>query len=276
MNSLGKSLFGKTRFGKTLLGKTIVAALLCCSSVAFAGRSCQPAVPSAQAQEQAAIAANKVQQALEQSGKDIAIIARIGQDLSEHGLVYSHAAFVLKKDESWTVIHLLNQCGTDNGGIFTEGLQGFFLDTPLRYQSKLVFLDDQLGQKISAALQQHQGNAVFESRYSVIARPGSTKRQNSTAWLLENIAAASGNLQDSREEARLVLKQMRYAPDRIHIPYSQRIAGGLFSANAVFTDHPLSTRLSGDYPVTTVRSIFRFLRQQSWLQNGWWLRSPKF
>jgi hypothetical protein len=50
-----------------------------------------------------------------------------------------------------------------------------------------------------------------------------------------------------------------FRPDVIHIPYRKRILGGLFSANTDFTDHPVATRLSGEYPVVTVRSIFRYL-----------------
>ncbi|MNW19810.1 hypothetical protein D3C71_2199570 [compost metagenome] len=37
--------------------------------------------------------------------------------------------------------------------------------------------------------------------------------------------------------------------------------GGLFSANVAFTDHPIGTRLAGDYPVVTVRSIIEYLER---------------
>ena len=46
-----------------------------------------------------------------------------------------------------------------------------------------------------------------------------------------------------------------------------RVLGGLFSANAVFTDHPVATRLSGRYPVVTVRSILRWLVEQQALAS---------
>jgi hypothetical protein len=58
-------------------------------------------------------------------------------------------------------------------------------------------------------------------------------------------------------------------PDRIHIPYSKRLLGGLFSANADFTDHPVATRLSGDYPVVTVRSILRWLQANHLERKAW-------
>jgi hypothetical protein len=37
------------------------------------------------------------------------------------------------------------------------------------------------------------------------------------------------------------------------------ILGGLFSAHVAFADHPVGTRIKGEYPVVTVRSILRWL-----------------
>jgi hypothetical protein len=234
---------------------------------AFAGKSCQKYVPDANAQRMAASAAQALKNVLDQQDKNLAIIARIGQDLSAQGLVYSHAAFAQRKNGQWQVLHLLNDCGTDKGGLYAEGLLEFFSDAPLRYQSKIVWLETKLSTAVELALDVHQGKAVFESKYSVIARHGSKARQNSTAWLLEVIAAASNPLPDSRAEAHLVLQASSYEPDDIRISYGKRVAGGLFKANAVFTDHPLSARLAGHYQVSTVRSIFRHLKTRKWITD---------
>ena len=45
----------------------------------------------------------------------------------------------------------------------------------------------------------------------------------------------------------------------MRIPYTKRVVGGLFSKTAVFGDHSLGARVSGKYPVVTVRSIMRFV-----------------
>jgi len=58
-----------------------------------------------------------------------------------------------------------------------------------------------------------------------------------------------------------------FVPDTVHIAYSKRVLGGLFSANTDFTDHPVGTRLSGDYPVVTVRSIFRWLERSGYVRE---------
>ena len=39
--------------------------------------------------------------------------------------------------------------------------------------------------------------------------------------------------------------------------------GGLFGSNVAFTDHSVGTRLSGSYPVVTVRSILRWIDERN-------------
>ena len=215
----------------------------------------------------AEVAANAIA-ALNARQRPIALIARIGQDLSAQGLLYSHVGFVIADSNAahrkdWHVTHLLNDCGSDHGALYREGMLNFFLDSPLSYQSKLVFLRPDLEQQLLSALTAHHGKAVFEPRYSVIAKPYSKSRQNSTAWVLEVIAAASGQAVDSRAEASAILRRQHYQADTIRIPYRMRILGGLTRANVVFTDHSLSTRISGEYPVSTVHSVFRHLRENN-------------
>lgn len=50
-------------------------------------------------------------------------VARVGTDLSKQGLVYSHVGFALRDhaDERWTVLHLLNECGTDRSSLHAQG-----------------------------------------------------------------------------------------------------------------------------------------------------------
>jgi hypothetical protein len=250
------------------LAKARLALLACIvTTPLFAGQACTTTVVQPQAVERAAHAAKAVAQALAKQSHQLALIARIGQDLGDQDLLYSHVGFAVKETGGWRITHLLNQCGTDVGGLHREGLVEFFLDDPLSYQSKLVFLKPALEEKVLQALAAHHGKAVFEPRYSVIARPFSKTRQNSTEWLLEVIAAANSHLPDSRDEAKTVLRAQNYQPDVIRISYPKRIAGGLFKANAVFSDHPVSARLSGKYQVSTVRSVFRYLREQLYTES---------
>lgn len=247
------------------------ALAMVCAQNASAGQRCDKQLATPQAKMHAAEAAANAIAELNARQRPIAIIARIGQDLSDQGLLYSHAGFVIADGDAadakdWHVTHLLNECGTDQGALYREGMLNFYLNSPISYQSKIVFLRPQLEQQLLHALATHHGRAVFEPRYSVIAKPYSQTRQNSTAWMLEVIAAASQVGPDSRTEASAILRAQHYRADTIHIPYRMRILGGLTRANAVFTDHSLGTRLSGDYPVSTVHSVFRYLRENDLIE----------
>ena len=87
-----------------------------------------------------------------------------------------------------------------------------------------------------------------------------------TPWVLETLAAVmpASDLAN-RRAAYAYARNHGFEPDTIHIAYSKRLLGGLFSTNTIFTDHPVGTRLSGEYPVVTVRSILRYLQEQGYV-----------
>ncbi len=240
------------------------AALLLASGAARAGSACtqQSATPSQIAT--AADTARRVIAELDQRDAPVALVARQGKDLSEYGLKFSHVGFVVRDhaEGRWTVVHLLNQCGTADSSIYTEGLVNFFLDDLYSQDAKIVWLDDATASRLLAELGGPTPLALHDPRYNVIARYDSLADQNSTGWALE---LASGALDADppldRRAAIASALDHGFRPSVLHIPYSQRIAGGLFSANARFTDHSIGDRLSGHYAVVTVRSIFDFLRR---------------
>jgi hypothetical protein len=247
-----------------------LCALLICALSAHAGKNCSAKTMAPAQVRAAAQAALRLTTVLDEAitelpERSVALVARIGQDFSDQGLLYSHVGIVFRHADSWRVLHLLNECSSDRGGIFEEGLLNFFSDDLLSFQSKVVWLNPELAAQVQTALDSHSGKQILQARYSVIAEVFSSKRQNSTAWVLELLAAASNPLPDSRMEAHTVLKSQNYQSDTIKIPYGKRVLGGLFSANADFAEHPLGDRLSGRYQVTTVKSIFRHARANGWV-----------
>jgi len=66
----------------------------------------------------AASTALRTADALDAHDEPVPLIARVERDLSEHGLVYSHAGFAVRDHASgrWSVVHLLNECGTHASG----------------------------------------------------------------------------------------------------------------------------------------------------------------
>jgi len=239
--------------------------MLCATQggVANAGTACTTHPIGPRQLAAASESAERAYAALEQGDAPVALIARHGQDLSKYGLYYSHVGFAVRErgEGRWTVVHLLNACGTDHGGLYAQGLVNFFADDLVDQDMRIVWLKPELAGRVVAILDGPGAKSLFNPRYSVIARYDSRDYQNSTAWALDVLAAAElppGQAID-RDRAQAEEAALNHVPDTIHIPYGQRVLGGLFTANTVFTDHPLSARLGGQYKVVTVRSILRWL-----------------
>lgn len=240
-----------------------------------AGTRCDAQTVSADKVAAAAATALRVAEALDARDAPVALIARVGTDLSAQGLVYSHVGFVVRDHPNgrWTAVHLLNECGSDRSHLYAQGLVNFFSDDLVNQDARIVWLQPALAQRLATRLRALPQGSLHQPHYSLIARPGSADYQNSTAWVLELLAANApdGLVIGDRRAAYAWAQRDGFRPDRIHIPYSKRVLGGLFSANAAFTDHPVGTRLSGEYPVVTVRSIFDYLQRRGYAseQREW-------
>ncbi|MBE5316778.1 MAG: DUF2145 domain-containing protein [Xanthomonadales bacterium] len=237
---------------------------LCFTLPAQAGRHCEAAELSPQQWAAAAESALTVAAALDAANAEVALLARAGTDLSKHGLHYSHVGFVLREHPlgRWTVVHLLNHCASDASGLFAEGLVNFFADDLHRQDARIVWLQPDFAERLARLLRSDHIHALHEPRYNLIARPDSRRTQNSTAWVLELLAAADYGAALERRDAQAHALASGFTPDEVRIAYSKRVAGGLLADNLVFTDHPVATRLSGRYPVVTVRAILRFLESR--------------
>jgi hypothetical protein len=236
-----------------------------------AGRACAKDALRPDAVQAASIAAQRTFAALEAGPGEVALVARVGQDLSAHGLRYSHVGLVMRDHPAgrWTVIHLLNTCGTNRSGVYAEGLLNFFLDGMVSYDSRIIWLQPTMEASVLAHLREGQALAIHHPNYNLIARPDSRANQNSTGWTLSLLGLA---LDDTHVDAVAGIKvatQYGFRPSVLRLSYTKRLLGGLFSANADFTDHPLKSRLRGRYPVVTVRSIFEWLRRADLVRAEW-------
>ena len=245
-------------------------ALLCLClwpALAQAGANCEAMTMAPEKVAAAAETALRTARALDEHEAPVALVARVGRDLSEHGLVYSHAGFAVRDhaDGRWTVVHLLNECGSHRSGLYAQGLVNFFSDDLVNQDARIVWLQPAHARRLAEHLRTVQANPLYLPAYSLIARPGSRDYQNSTAWVLETLAATLPDAGDvrSRQQAWAIASGDGFRADTIHIPYSKRVLGGLFGSNVAFTDHSVGTRLSGNYPVVTVRSILRWIDERN-------------
>lgn len=207
-------------------------------------------------------------------GVDVVLVARGGQDLSKYGLRHSHVAFLLRGDDGqWRAVHLLNPCKTADSHLFREGVATFIGETSAHTDLRIGVPTPALRATLKTMLTQPaiQARALHETRYSVVAYPFSTEYQNSNQWILEVLAAAlaqneDGTLIVNRTQAQAWLKQHKYRPSTLHIGVAKRLGARFFVPNAAVTDHPAGERISGNYSVVTVESVFDFVQQQKGLQ----------
>jgi hypothetical protein len=241
-----------------------------CAADALAGRSCEERQAPADQTAVAFDTALKLTRTLDASGHKVVILARRGQNLEQYGLAFSHAGFALKTDGKWSVIHELNVCGSATAKLFSQGLAEFFADDLLSQEAAVVvpapWLQDRLAQLLTSRDETYR---MFDSAYSAVAYPFSTRYQNSNGWLLETYArAASDVVLPSREQAQAWLKVAGYQPSVVDVGALARLGGRMFRANVFFDDHPSPLRWSGKITVNTGDAVLRFVARLGMPQAG--------
>lgn len=236
------------------------------SLTSYAGTACSEKVPTPETVEKALNLALKTKVALENSDAQLALISRVGQDLSKYHLRYSHVGFVWRDhpEGRWLLVHDLNECGTASAALFNEGLGNFFLDDMFAYDTEILIPSPAVQQRIVSFLKSGQAKKLHSDRYNMVAFPFSTQYQNSNQWVLETLAAtlSTENPILTREQAQAWLKLSGYTPTTLDIPALTRLGGRMFKANIAFDDHPTDRRVAGHIDTVTAISINRFLKSR--------------
>lgn len=235
------------------------------SAPVYAGRTCQEVKPDAATVQKALQLALRTREALDTTGAEVALVGRVGRDMSKHGLRYSHMAFALRDHPKgrWHLTHMLNQCGTGESSLYDEGLGNFFLDDVFVFESIIVIPAPALQARLLAVAATALPLTLHERSYSLIAHPYATRHQNSNQWVLEQIAAAMaapGEV-NNRGEAQRWLRAREFAPSEIRIAPFERIGARLFAANVYFDDHSHEEMQAGRYQAVTVESVIRFVER---------------
>lgn len=243
---------------------------------AFAQQACSPRYPPpttiAAMFDMAAVIADRLDALPD---VDVVLAARGGQDLSKYGLRHSHLAFLVRNDNgSWDAVHLLNHCKSDSSDLYREGLVNLVGESSISRDLRVGIPTPQVRNALKTLLSgaAPQARALHEPRYSMLAYPGNSEYQNSNQWILEVTAAAMAQAAgdtalDNRDTALAWLKQKGYTPSRLHIGIGKRLGARFLADNVAVTDHPASERISGNYSVVTVESVFDFLHRSGALER---------
>lgn len=241
------------------------ALLMFWPAVAPAETRCQPRPAATQAFRSGLDLAIKTREALQRSGASVVLLARVGQDLSEHGLRYSHMGIAAYDADAarWQVTHLLNECGTARSALYQEGLANFFMDDLHEFETLVIVPRNDVQLALTDALKSGLHVAMHDPAYSTIAYPYSTRYQNCNQWVLELVvgSAAQPGLRRDRRSAQQWLTQSAYRPSVIRISAGERLGARLFSTNVRFDDHPSNSVPAERYQVVSVESVVSFLRE---------------
>lgn len=251
----------------------ITSILLLCAGLwlagpALAGRNCdaeQP--PKAATVERGLTLAERTLTALDASGAQVVILARMGQDLGQYGLRYSHLGLAYQQPDGqgghvWRVLHKLNQCGTPDAAVYRQGLGEFFMDDLWRYEAAWVVPTPEVQERLLALLQDPARATRMHTRaYSLVSYAWGTRYQQSNQWALETLASAMEPAVDSRQRAQAWLQFKGYEPTALRIGPLTRLGGRITKANVAFDDHPNAKRFSDRIETVTVDSVFAWLQR---------------
>lgn len=229
---------------------------------ARAGQTCtETELPVADVRAALTLALDLAQE-LDRDHAGIALVARVGQDLSKYGLRYSHIG-IARHDPAtgaWTMFEELNECGTAHSTLYADGFGNFFLDHMFAYEAKIVVPTPGVQQRLSAALASGAAIRLHEPRYSEIAYPWSTRFQNCNQWVLETLAEAlAPRAVSNRAEAQGWLHDRGYRPSILHVSPLEQFGAQVLSSNLAFDDHPQDRLMAGEIDVVTAESVMDFL-----------------
>lgn len=229
---------------------------------AQAGRDCEVKPQRVESIKQGLGLAERTVKRLDEIGEQVVLLARVGQDLSDYDLRYSHMGLAYKDGNVWRVVHKLNQCGTDEASVYRQGVGDFFLDSPHQYIAGIMPLRKDVQQRLLPYLQEpYLAGRIHTRHYSMLAYPWATDYQQSNQWALETLATAMNGGDGSRQAAQAWLKRLGYEPTELHLSTLKRLGARVTTANISFDDHPNYLRFTGRIRTTTVDSVMAWLQR---------------
>ncbi len=257
-----------------LLAQACLLVLLAALAPAtLAGRPCEEQPLQARDLERGMQLAQNVQRRLDDSGAQVVVIARAGQDLSTYGLRWSHLGLAYREGDGekshWRIVHKLNHCNTPNAALYRQGLGQFFLDRPYRYEAAYMTLSAPAQLALLAVLRDNAASSRFhEPRYNMLAYPWAEKYQQSNQWAIETLAGAMDPDARTRRQAQAWLQLRGYEPTALRIGAMTRLGANVTRANIAFDDHPNSKRFADRIETVTVDSVFEWLARSGLSEGG--------
>jgi len=212
-----------------------------------------------------------VKTALEDSGQDLALIARSGLDLGRFGVRYSHAGLSLKAslNTPWSVRQLYYACDEGRPRVFDQGMAGFVLglnDPTIGYVSVVLLPAAAAAALEGTALDNRRALQALGPAYSANAYAFGLRYQNCNQWVIEMMATAWGRLDRSGEgDDDLRGRAQRWLADQNYRPSVFEVGAPLMWLGAFIPwvhndDHPNADIERATYRTSMPASIEAFVQ----------------
>lgn len=247
--------------------RVAAALLLALAAAAQAGQRCDATPPTVDEVVRGMALAQATAARLEASGAQVVVLARAGQDLSRHGIAWSHLGFAYRETGAggaprWRVLHKLNACGSARGEVWRQGLGEFFLDRPHRYEAAFVVPTTAVQARLAPLLADNTRAARWHApAYNMVAYPWSQRYQQSNQWATETLAGALDDDPAGRARAQAWLQLHGYVPQVLRLGALERLGARTTAAHIAFDDHPNGERFADRIATTTADSVFAWLQR---------------
>ncbi|MGZ5035795.1 MAG: DUF2145 domain-containing protein [Usitatibacter sp.] len=235
-------------------------ACLVAAGPAVAGRTCEDQPLDAATVRMSMALAERTAKRLDETGAQVVILGRAGQNLDRYGLEWSHMGFAYHDGGVWRVAHKLNECNAPVAGLHRQGLGEFFLDRMYRYEAVIAVLAPEVQERLLPVLKDNARLRQFHVEpYNMLAYPWSLKYQQSNQWLLETLAGAVDPNVTTRRQAQAWMQLRDYRPTTLRLGPMTRLGAEMTRANIAFDDHPNDKRFSDRIETVTVDSVLAWL-----------------
>ncbi len=250
-----KPLLVGAAFAMTLAGGPVLA-----------GRPCEDRPLDVTSVRMSMALAERTARQLDDTGAQVVVLARAGQDLSRYGLSWSHLGLAYRDVEAgrsaWRVVHKLNHCATPTAAVYRQGLGEFFLDRVWRHEAAIVVLAPEVQARLLPVLRDNLRVTRWHNEaYNMLAYPWALTYQQSNQWAIETLAGAVDPNAATRRQAQAWLQLRDYQPTTLHLGPMTRLGARATRANIAFDDHPNDKRFSDRIETVTVDSVFAWLRR---------------
>lgn len=231
---------------------------------ATAGQTCDERPLSVDTLQKSLALAQRTWRELDASGADVVLLGRVGRDLSDYGIHYSHVGWVYKREGKWVVVHELNQCGSAVSSLYEQGLGDFFLDDMYRYEAAYAIPTRAVqAQLLTLFAHRDRLTRTHARAYNMLAYPWATRYQQSNQWALETLAMAMDPQIDSRQFAQSWLRLNDYRPSTLRIGPLKRFGAEVSRVNIAFDDQPVGSRFANQIETATADSVFAWLQRSA-------------